>query len=111
MDEMLFATEADTQDHTLWFLRPEALEWLFTLAVLGFLFAQAAGFHDPDFLQSAGERYREAVEMRVPIAAEAAGTGRVVNICAHFGGWFYSPYRTCRHVVSCWIMSVSNYDF
>lgn len=69
------------------YLAPEALEWLFTLAVIAFLFWQSGSFHDPGFIRGAGDRYQEAVELKVPILPQAAGTGRVVEICTQFGGW------------------------
>lgn len=52
-------------------LPPEALEWLFTLAVIAFLLWQSAAFRDPGFIRGAGDRYQEAVELRVPILPHA----------------------------------------
>ena len=61
-------------------LPPEALEWLFTLAAIAFLVWQSAAFREPDFLRGAGDRYRAAVELRVPMLPQAAGTGRVAAL-------------------------------
>jgi cell division protein FtsW (lipid II flippase) len=74
-------------------LAPEALEWLFTLAVIALLFWQSGAFRDPGFIRGAGDRYREAVELKAPILPQAAGTGRVVAICAQFGGWLPETER------------------
>jgi hypothetical protein len=48
-------------------LPPEAVEWLFTLAAIVFLVWQSSAFREPDFARSAGERYRDALELRVPM--------------------------------------------
>ncbi len=64
-----------------------ALEWLFTLAVIAFLFWQSGAFRDPGFIRGAGDRYQEAVELKAQILPQAAGTGRVVEICSQLGGW------------------------
>jgi cell division protein FtsW (lipid II flippase) len=74
-------------------VRPEFFEWLFTLAAIAFLVTQSVAFRDPQFLHGAGDRYQEAIEMRVPVSPAAAGTGRVANICAHFGGWLPEAER------------------
>ena len=75
------------------YLAPEALEWLFTLAVIAFLFWQSGAFRDPGFIRGAGDRYQEAVELKAPILPQAAGTGRVVEICTQFGGWLPETER------------------
>src|SRR3989304_2845551 len=90
MDEKPHAIKAGSGR---WHISPEAVEWLFTLAVLGFLFWQSAAFREPALIRGAGDRYQEVVEMKVPILPGAAGTGRVVNICAHFGGWLPEAER------------------
>ena len=72
---------------------PEVLEWLFTLAAVAFLVWQSAALRDPEFIRGAGERYREAVELRAPILPQAAGTVRVVGICNRFGGWLPESER------------------
>ena len=74
-------------------LAPEALEWLFTLAVIAFLFWQSEAFRDPGFSRGAGDRYQEAVELKAPILLQAAGTGRVTEICTQFGGWLPQTER------------------
>src|ERR1700675_4537270 len=63
------------------YLAPEVLEWLFTLAVVAFLYWQSAAFRDPGFIRGAGDRYQEAVELKAPMLPQAAGTGRVAGIC------------------------------
>src|SRR5262245_48853805 len=68
-------------------LVPEVLEWLFTFAVIAFLIWESAPFREPAFTRGAGDRYREAVELKAPILPQAAGIGRVVEICSRFGGW------------------------
>jgi cell division protein FtsW (lipid II flippase) len=68
-------------------LAPAALEWLFTLAAIAFLFWQSAAFREPEFFRGAGDRYQEAVELKASILPQAAGTGRVVEICTRFGAW------------------------
>ncbi|HEV2008499.1 MAG TPA: hypothetical protein VGQ88_07230, partial [Burkholderiales bacterium] len=75
------------------YLAPEALEWLFTLAVVAFLFWQSAAFRDPGFIRGAGDRYQDAVELKAPILPQAAGTGRVEAMCAQFGGWLPETER------------------
>jgi cell division protein FtsW (lipid II flippase) len=52
---------------------PELFEWLFTLAAIAFLAWQAAAFQEPEFQRVANERYRDALELRVPMAGTAAG--------------------------------------
>ena len=74
-------------------LAPEAPEWLFTLAVIAFLFWQSAAFREPGFIRGAGDRYQEAVELKAPILPQAAGTGRVVEICTQLGGWLPETER------------------
>ena len=37
---------------------PEVFEWAFTLAAIAFLVWQSEAFHEPEFVRSAGERYR-----------------------------------------------------
>lgn len=74
-------------------LPPEALEWLFTLAAIAFLVWQAEAFREPGFIRGANERYREAVELKVPILPQAAGTGRGAEICTRFGGWLPATER------------------
>jgi len=69
------------------YVAPEALEWLFTLAVIAFLFWQSEAFRDPGFIRGAGDRYQEAVELKASILPQAAATGRVAEICTRFGGW------------------------
>jgi cell division protein FtsW (lipid II flippase) len=66
---------------------PEILEWVFTLAVIAFLVMQSAAFRDPVFDHGAGDRYQEAIALKVPLLPSAAGSGRVANICTHYGGW------------------------
>jgi len=68
-------------------LPPEGFEWAFTLAALAFLIWQSEAFRDPGFLRGAGDRYRKAVELEVPIAPQAAGTHRVTALCKRYGGW------------------------
>src|SRR6187455_3695921 len=75
------------------YLAPEALEWLFTLAVITCLFWQSGAFRDSGFIRGAGDRYQEAVELKVPVLPQAAGTGRVVEICTQFGGWLPEAER------------------
>src|SRR5688572_26081275 len=75
------------------YLAPEALEWLCTLAVIAFLFWQSGAFRDPEFIRGAGDRYQEAVELKAPVLPQAAGTGRVVEICTRFGGWLPATER------------------
>lgn len=75
------------------YFAPEALEWLFALAVIAFLFWQSEAFRDPRFIRGAGDRYQEAVELQAPILPQAAGTGRVVEICTRFGGWLPETER------------------
>ncbi len=75
------------------FSAAELLEWLFTLAVIAFLVVQAESFGDSAFTHGAGDRYREAIAMRVPLLPTAAGTGRVANICTHYGGWLPKAER------------------
>jgi cell division protein FtsW (lipid II flippase) len=75
------------------YFAPEALEWLCTLAVIAFLFWQSEAFRDPGFIRGAGDRYQEAVELKAPILPQAAGTGRVVEICTRFGGWLPETER------------------
>ncbi len=53
-------------------LAPILLEWLFTLGAIAFLLTQAAAFQEPEFVRGTGERYREAAELRVPLAARVA---------------------------------------
>ncbi len=72
---------------------PEALEWLFTLAVIAFLLWQSEAFRDPGFIRGTGDRYQEAVELKAPILPQAAGIGRVVDICTQFGGWLPQTER------------------
>ena len=67
--------------------RCEALEWLFTLAAIAFLAWQSSAFREPDFARVAGERYRDALELRVPILPQAAGTNRLAALCSRYGGW------------------------
>ncbi len=93
MQTMSNATEVRIPRQQLWLLRPEMLEWVFTLAVLAFLLTQAAGFRDSEFIRASTERYQDAVQMRVVLNAQAAGTGRVLNICRHFGGWLPEAER------------------
>jgi cell division protein FtsW (lipid II flippase) len=61
-----------TRRATAALLPPEIFEWLFTLAVLAFLLWQSSAFREPDFLRLAGERYRDAQELRVSMLDEAA---------------------------------------
>src|SRR6185436_19452144 len=75
------------------YLAPGALEWLSTLAVIVFLYAQSAAFREPEFMRGAGDRYQEAVELKAPMLPEAAGSGRVVEICTRFGGWLPETER------------------
>lgn len=75
------------------YIAPGALEWLFTLAVIAFLFWQSEAFRDPGFIRGANDRYQEAVELRAPILPQAAGTGRVAEICTQFGGWLPATER------------------
>jgi cell division protein FtsW (lipid II flippase) len=77
----------------LGYLAPEALEWLFTLAAIAFLVWQSGAFRDPGLIRGAGDRYQEAVELKAPILPQAAGTGRVVEICTQFGGWLPQTER------------------
>jgi cell division protein FtsW (lipid II flippase) len=72
---------------------PEVLEWLFTFAAIAFLIWQSAALREPEFIRGAGDRYLEAVELRAPILQQAAGTGRVVEICSRFGGWLPAAER------------------
>ena len=72
---------------------PEALEWLFTLAVVAFLVWQSAAFREPEFLRAASERYREAAELRAPMLPQAAGTNRVATLCGRYGGWLPQAER------------------
>jgi cell division protein FtsW (lipid II flippase) len=53
-------------------LPPEVFEWLFTLAAVAFLVWQSTAFREPEFQRSAGERYRDAQELRVNMLDEAA---------------------------------------
>jgi cell division protein FtsW (lipid II flippase) len=50
-------------------LPPEAFEWAFTLAAIAFLASQAEAFRDPEFPRGAGDRYRKAIELSVPVEA------------------------------------------
>jgi cell division protein FtsW (lipid II flippase) len=70
-----------------WRIPPELFEWLFTLAAIAFLVWQSAAFREPEFLRAAGERYRDAAELRAPMLPQAAGTSRVSNLCGRYGGW------------------------
>src|SRR4029434_10225351 len=63
-------------------LAPEVLEWLFTVAIIAFLVSESAPFRDPAFIRGAADRYREAVELKAPILPEAAGIGRIFEICS-----------------------------
>jgi cell division protein FtsW (lipid II flippase) len=72
---------------------PEALEWLFTLAAIAFLAWQSSAFREPDFARIAGERYRDALELRVPILPQAAGTNRLAALCSRYGGWLQQHER------------------
>lgn len=86
-DGFIYASAAPTDDALGTGARPssfapEALEWLFTLAVVAFLVWQSAGLREPDFLRGAGARYREATELRAPILPQvdahlAAAAARV----------------------------------
>ena len=64
---------ADKSGRSRGALAPILFEWLFTLAALAFLIWQAGAFHEPEFIRSTGERYREAAELRVPLAARVSG--------------------------------------
>lgn len=68
-------------------LHPEVFEWLFTLVVIAFLVTQSAAFRDVGFIRGAGDRYEEAIELRVPLLPAASGTGRVTSLCTHYGGY------------------------
>ena len=79
------AITASSRGHQLT-VEPEALEWLFTLAAIAFLVWQSAAFRDAGFVRGVGDRYQEAVELKVPISPQAAGTSRMVDICNRYGG-------------------------
>ena len=102
MDNKDGAAKADAGGHD--HLAPEALEWLFTLAVIAFLFWQSGAFREPGFIRGAGDRYQEAVELKTPILPQAAGTGRVVAICTRFGGWLPQAEReiSAQHTGACY---------
>jgi cell division protein FtsW (lipid II flippase) len=55
---------------------PELLEWVFTLAVLAFLVWQSEAFREAGFMRGAGDRFQSAVELKVALPPQAAGTGR-----------------------------------
>ena len=74
-------------------VEPEAVEWCITLAVIAFLAWQADAFREPQFLRGANDRYQKAVELRVPLVPQAAGAGRVADVCARFGGWLPEAER------------------
>jgi cell division protein FtsW (lipid II flippase) len=77
-----------------WVVTRELVEAVLTLAVLALLVGQSAAFRDPVFIRGAADRYQEAAELSVPISAAAAGTGRVADVCTHFGGWLPESERT-----------------
>jgi cell division protein FtsW (lipid II flippase) len=72
---------------------PEVFEWAFTLAATAFLVSQSAAFREAEFVRGAGDRYRKAVELEAPIARDAAGTQRVAQLCARYGGWLPEAER------------------
>jgi cell division protein FtsW (lipid II flippase) len=74
-------------------LPAEVLEWLFTLGAVVFLVLQSAAFRDPALIHGAGDRYREAIAMKVPLLPAAEGTGRAANICTHYGAWLPEAER------------------
>jgi cell division protein FtsW (lipid II flippase) len=74
-------------------LAPEVLEWLFTVAIIAFLVSESAPFRDPAFIRGAADRYREAVELKAPMLPQAAGIGRIFEICSRFGGWLPDAER------------------
>ena len=90
---MADGVEAVKLDARRGYVAPEALEWLFTLAAIAFLFWQSEAFRDPGFIRGASDRYQEAVELKVPIPLQAAGTGRVLEMCDRFGGWLAETQR------------------
>jgi cell division protein FtsW (lipid II flippase) len=55
-------------------LPPELFEWLSTLAAIAFLAWQANAFQEPEFQRIANDRYRDALELRVPMSGVPAGT-------------------------------------
>ncbi|HTN28348.1 MAG TPA: FtsW/RodA/SpoVE family cell cycle protein [Burkholderiales bacterium] len=69
------------------------MEWLITLAVIAFLAWQADAFREPEFVRGANDRYQKAVELRVTVVPQAAGTGRVAELCARFSGWLPDAER------------------
>ena len=72
---------------------PEVFEWAFTLAALAFLVWQSAAFRESEFARGANDRYRKAVELRAPIDPQAAGTGRLADLCSRYGGWLPKAER------------------
>ena len=72
---------------------PEVFEWAFTLAALAFLVWQSEAFRESEFVRGAGDRYRKAVELRAPIDPQAAGTGRLADLCSRYGGWLPKAER------------------
>ena len=71
----------------VWHIPPELFEWLFTLAVIAFLVWQSVALREPEFLRAAGERYRDAAELRAPMLPQAGATNRVATFCGRYGGW------------------------
>src|SRR5689334_3006644 len=68
-----------------WQLKAAVVETVFTVAVVAFLAWQSAPFREGDFRRGAGDRYQQALELKVQVPAAAAGSGRVAAICERFG--------------------------
>ena len=68
-----------------WQPKAGVVETVFTVAVVAFLAWQTAPFREGDFRRGAGDRYQQALELKVQVPAEAAGSGRVAAICERFG--------------------------
>jgi cell division protein FtsW (lipid II flippase) len=75
-------------------LSPEILEWIFTLAVIGFLAWQAMAFRQPGFTRGAGDRYAAALDLRVDLPPQARGDS-VAALCARYGGWLAGDSGAC----------------
>jgi cell division protein FtsW (lipid II flippase) len=78
-------THALTLSAARWQLKTAVIETVCTCVVLAFLFWQSAPFREGAFGRGAGDRYQQALELKVQIPAVAAGTDRVAGICERFG--------------------------
>src|SRR5690349_13454960 len=68
-----------------WQLKAGLIESVCTLAVLALLFWQSEPFRESAFGRGAGDRYQQALELKVQIPWAATGASRVAAICERFG--------------------------